>query len=64
MLSSTTSDVGHDSIFSRTFLGLSEPGPKLSPSGETLARRKEILHLSAYQLTVISIYTFSGVAPL
>ena len=31
----------------RTFLGLREPGPKLSPCGETLARGKEVLHLSA-----------------
>ena len=31
----------------RTFLGLREPGPKLSPCGETLAGREEVLHLIA-----------------
>lgn len=32
---------------SRTFLSLREPGPKLSPCGEALPGREEVLHLIA-----------------
>ena len=45
----------YPSVQSRTFLGLGQPDPKLAPGGESHARGKEILHLSAYSIGLVSM---------